>query len=120
MSYTEHAESTEAWRMDPGEITLGPRLAVGGFAEVFRAKWQGTDVAVKKLLETDRRTVERLETEVRVLAKLRHPNVREPPPSRATHVSHPQRRSPVPRHSLSNTVSECLLGGKNSPSALKP
>ena len=37
--------------------------------------WQGTTVAVKKLLETDRRTVERLETEVRVLAKLRHPNL---------------------------------------------
>jgi serine/threonine protein kinase len=81
VSWTEHVESTEAWQMDPKEITLGPRLAVGGFAEVFRAKWQGTDVAVKRLLETDRRTVQRLETEVRVLAKLRHPNVRPPPPT---------------------------------------
>lgn len=36
------------------EIQLeGPRLAVGSYGEVFKATWNGTDVAVKKLLEQD-------------------------------------------------------------------
>ena len=40
-----------------------------------RAAAQGTIVAVKKLLEHDARTVQKLRMEVKVLAKLRHPNL---------------------------------------------
>lgn len=41
------------WELDPSKITMGRRLAVGGFGEVFMAKYEGTLVAVKRLLATD-------------------------------------------------------------------
>lgn len=41
------------WELDPAKIVLGRRLAVGGFGEVFVAKYEGTLVAVKRLLATD-------------------------------------------------------------------
>ena len=37
--------------IDPEDVRLQERIAVGGFAEVFRGTWQGTVVAVKQLLE---------------------------------------------------------------------
>ena len=39
------------WEMRPSDLRLLERIAVGGFAEVFRATWKGTMVAVKQLLE---------------------------------------------------------------------
>ncbi|KAK3239669.1 hypothetical protein CYMTET_50415 [Cymbomonas tetramitiformis] len=77
LSTSSSATDVEAdmWEIDPGELTYGERLAVGGFAEVFRGTWQGTTVAIKRLMETDSRVIERLKTEVRVLARLRHPNL---------------------------------------------
>jgi hypothetical protein len=54
------------WEVDPDQIQWGERIAVGGFAEVFQARWQGTTVAVKRLLENDDRVVQRLITEVQV------------------------------------------------------
>ena len=62
-------------QLEPSEIIWGPRIAVGGFAEVFKARWQGTTVAVKKLLATDKKVAQRHLAEVRVFAKLRHPNL---------------------------------------------
>jgi hypothetical protein len=47
VSSVEAESSQEAWQIDPAEITFGPRLAVGGFAEVFRAKWQVTARAAR-------------------------------------------------------------------------
>ncbi len=41
------------WELDPLKIAIGRRLAVGGFGEVFLAKYEGTLVAVKRLLATD-------------------------------------------------------------------
>ena len=41
------------WELDPRTIELGRRIAVGGFAEVFLARYQGTLVAVKRLYTTD-------------------------------------------------------------------
>lgn len=41
------------WELDPSKIAMGRRLAVGGFGEVFMAKYEGTLVAVKRLLATD-------------------------------------------------------------------
>jgi len=61
--------------IDPTDVRLQERIAVGGFAEVFRGTWQGTVVAVKQLLERTNDVKERLEQEVEVLAKLRHPNL---------------------------------------------
>lgn len=41
------------WELDPAKITIDRRLAVGGFGEVFAAKYEGTLVAVKRLLASD-------------------------------------------------------------------
>jgi len=59
----------------PEDVRLHERIAVGGFAEVFRGTWQGTVVAVKQLLERTKEVQAKLEQEVEVLAKLRHPNL---------------------------------------------
>ena len=63
------------WEMRPSDLRLLERLAVGGFAEVFRATWKGTTVAVKQLLERGPDVVARLREEALVLARLRHPNL---------------------------------------------
>ncbi|EFJ40275.1 hypothetical protein VOLCADRAFT_69740, partial [Volvox carteri f. nagariensis] len=63
------------WELDPTKIAIGRRLAVGGFGEVFLAKYEGTLVAVKRLLATDSDTAQRFVDEVHMLARLRHPNL---------------------------------------------
>lgn len=63
------------WEIDPAEVVVGERLAVGGFAEVFLGKYQGTLVAVKLLLNVDAAGRRRFLSEVQLLASLRHPNI---------------------------------------------
>ncbi|WIA13712.1 hypothetical protein OEZ85_007265 [Tetradesmus obliquus] len=63
------------WELDPRQVLVGRRLAVGGFAEVFLGKYEGTVVAIKRLLTNDAATIERFVGEVRMLARLRHPNL---------------------------------------------
>ncbi|GLI70156.1 hypothetical protein VaNZ11_014968 [Volvox africanus] len=63
------------WELDPVKIAILRRLAVGGFGEVFLAKYEGTLVAVKRLLATDSDTTQRFVDEVHMLARLRHPNL---------------------------------------------
>ncbi|GIL87290.1 hypothetical protein Vretimale_1762 [Volvox reticuliferus] len=67
--------SRSEWELDPAKISIGRRLAVGGFGEVFLAKYEGTLVAVKRLLATDSDTTQRFVDEVHMLARLRHPNL---------------------------------------------
>ncbi len=59
------------------DLTFGKVLGAGGFGEVYRGDWLGTDVAIKKLLQ--RRLTATLEQEFRheagVMVQLRHPNV---------------------------------------------
>ena len=63
------------WTIAPAELRLRERVAVGGFAEVFRGTWNGTTVAVKQLLERGPDVVDRLREEVLTLCRLRHPNL---------------------------------------------
>ena len=65
-----------AWELESADIILGRRIAVGGFAEVFVASWNGSIVAVKQLLgiQTSRDAME-FTKEVELLANLRHPNL---------------------------------------------
>lgn len=39
--------------IDECEIELETRIGVGSFGEVFKGVWRGTDVAVKRIMETD-------------------------------------------------------------------
>ncbi|KAL3509135.1 hypothetical protein ACH5RR_028536, partial [Cinchona calisaya] len=67
----------EEWNIDYSELTVGTRVGIGFFGEVFRGIWNGTDVAIKVFLEQDL-TAENMEdfcNEISILSRLRHPNV---------------------------------------------
>ncbi|KAJ4976744.1 hypothetical protein NE237_001850 [Protea cynaroides] len=67
----------EEWNIDFSELTVGTRVGIGFFGEVFRGIWNGTDVAIKIFLEQDL-TTENMEdfcNEISILSRLRHPNV---------------------------------------------
>ncbi|KAI9093183.1 hypothetical protein K1719_027197 [Acacia pycnantha] len=67
----------EEWNIDFSELTVGTRVGIGFFGEVFRGIWNGTDVAIKVFLEQDL-TTENMEdfcNEITILSRLRHPNV---------------------------------------------
>jgi serine/threonine protein kinase len=40
---------TTTFTIQGEELQLGPRIGKGAYGEVFRAKWRGIDVAVKKM-----------------------------------------------------------------------
>ncbi|PUZ74858.1 hypothetical protein GQ55_1G100200 [Panicum hallii var. hallii] len=67
----------EEWRIEFSEITVGIRVGVGFFGEVFRGLWNGTDVAIKVFLEQDLTTENMKDfcNEISILSRLRHPNV---------------------------------------------
>uniref|UniRef100_A0A2P2M0C1 non-specific serine/threonine protein kinase n=1 Tax=Rhizophora mucronata TaxID=61149 RepID=A0A2P2M0C1_RHIMU len=67
----------QEWNIDFSELTVGTRVGIGFFGEVFRGMWNGTDVAIKVFLEQDL-TAENMEdfcNEILILSRLRHPNV---------------------------------------------
>ncbi|XP_034209721.1 probable serine/threonine-protein kinase SIS8 isoform X6 [Prunus dulcis] len=67
----------QEWNIDFSELTVGTRVGIGFFGEVFRGVWNGTDVAIKVFLEQDL-TTENMEdfcNEISILSRLRHPNV---------------------------------------------
>ncbi|RLM54370.1 serine/threonine-protein kinase EDR1-like [Panicum miliaceum] len=59
------------------DLTLGQRVGLGSFGEVYRGEWHGTEVAVKKFLQQDISSdaLEEFRTEVGIMRRLRHPNV---------------------------------------------
>ncbi|XP_038900892.1 serine/threonine-protein kinase EDR1-like isoform X2 [Benincasa hispida] len=65
------------WNIDYSELTVGIRIGIGFFGEVFRGIWNGTDVAIKVFLEQDLtpENVEDFCNEISILSRLRHPNV---------------------------------------------
>ncbi|XP_047947838.1 probable serine/threonine-protein kinase SIS8 [Salvia hispanica] len=67
----------EEWNIDFSEITIGARVGIGFFGEVFRGTWNGLEVAIKVFLEQDP-TAENIEdfcNEISILSRIRHPNV---------------------------------------------
>ncbi|CAJ1936645.1 unnamed protein product [Sphenostylis stenocarpa] len=59
------------------EITMGDRIGLGSYGEVYRGEWHGTEVAVKKFLYRDisGELLEEFKSEVQIMKRLRHPNV---------------------------------------------
>ncbi|XP_057446936.1 probable serine/threonine-protein kinase SIS8 isoform X3 [Lotus japonicus] len=59
------------------EITLGERIGLGSYGEVYRGEWRGTEVAVKRFLDQDisGESLEEFISEVKIMKRLRHPNV---------------------------------------------
>ncbi|XP_017241764.1 probable serine/threonine-protein kinase SIS8 isoform X2 [Daucus carota subsp. sativus] len=59
------------------DITLGERIGLGSYGEVYRGDWHGTEVAVKKFIDqviTDE-SLKEFKSEVRIMKRARHPNV---------------------------------------------
>ncbi|XP_057850097.2 probable serine/threonine-protein kinase SIS8 [Cryptomeria japonica] len=65
------------WEIPWEDITLGERIGLGSYGEVYRGDWHGTEVAVKKFLDQDISgdALEEFRSEVRIMKRLRHPNV---------------------------------------------
>ncbi|XP_050121112.1 probable serine/threonine-protein kinase SIS8 isoform X1 [Malus sylvestris] len=59
------------------DITLGERIGLGSYGEVYHGDWHGTEVAVKKFLDQDLlgESLDEFRSEVRMMKRLRHPNV---------------------------------------------
>ncbi|KZV46510.1 hypothetical protein F511_10615 [Dorcoceras hygrometricum] len=59
------------------DISLGERIGLGSYGEVYRGDWHGTDVAVKKFLDQaiDGEFLEEFKSEIQIMKRLRHPNV---------------------------------------------
>ncbi|XP_011101390.1 serine/threonine-protein kinase EDR1-like [Sesamum indicum] len=67
----------EEWNINFSELTIGTRVGIGFFGEVFRGSWNGLEVGIKVFLEQDL-TVENIEdfcNEISILSRIRHPNV---------------------------------------------
>lgn len=65
------------WEIPMSELTFGPRIGRGGYGEVFRGLWSGTEVAIKMLFTDNMsaKLISDLRNEVELLCKLRHPNI---------------------------------------------
>jgi len=63
------------WEMDYKEIEIDKKLGKGCFGIVYKAKWRGIEVAVKKLKTLGPKELEEFRAEIAILGKLRHPNV---------------------------------------------
>ncbi|KAK8699739.1 hypothetical protein V6N13_115819 [Hibiscus sabdariffa] len=68
------------WEIDPSELDFSSSniIGKGSFGEILKASWRGTPVAVKRILPSlsdDKLVIQDFRHEVKVLVKLRHPNV---------------------------------------------
>lgn len=59
------------------DLVIGERIGLGSYGEVYRADWNGTEVAVKKFLDQDfyGDALDEFRSEVRIMRRLRHPNI---------------------------------------------
>nr|WIL03466.1 serine/threonine kinase [Cedratvirus plubellavi] len=65
------------WEIDMDELEMGEDLGRGGFGEVNKALWKGTEVAVKTILSSNlnKDAEKAFREEINVMTALRHPNV---------------------------------------------
>ncbi|XP_075642740.1 serine/threonine-protein kinase EDR1 isoform X2 [Castanea sativa] len=65
------------WEIPWEDLRIGERIGIGSYGEVYRADWNGTEVAVKKFLDQDFSgdSLVQFKSEVEIMLRLRHPNV---------------------------------------------
>ncbi|KAL0104023.1 hypothetical protein PUN28_015328 [Cardiocondyla obscurior] len=70
-------DSIRIWKVTHDEVIYEDELGSGTYGTVFKAEWQGSSVAIKKLKITDPtpEEIESFKNEVNVLRKLRHDHV---------------------------------------------
>jgi serine/threonine protein kinase len=71
---------SDDWEIAYDELEIGEHLGSGGYGEVYKAVWKGTEVAVKVMASQHQGGVTKdmeksFKDEVRVMTALRHPNV---------------------------------------------
>ncbi|KAL8491065.1 hypothetical protein ACS0TY_022909 [Phlomoides rotata] len=95
----------EEWNIDFSEITIGSRLRIAFFGEVFRGSWNGLEVGIKVFLEQDP-TIENIEdfcNEISILSRIRHPNA-----SNTDIVENLKEREDIPVVIGSDYISDCI------------
>ncbi|KAL3361123.1 hypothetical protein AABB24_014165 [Solanum stoloniferum] len=65
------------WEIPWENLHVGERIGIGSYGEVYRAEWNGTEVAVKKFMNQDitNDALEQFKCEIEIMLRLRHPNV---------------------------------------------
>jgi len=65
------------WEIPYEELQFGPKIGEGTYGVVYKGRWHGTPVAIKKLKysKVTQEILDDFRKEVAILAKLRHPNV---------------------------------------------
>lgn len=66
---------SSGWLVSPKELELGTLLGAGAFGETYRARWRGSDVAVKRVRVGSETELVSFLREVECLATLRHPGI---------------------------------------------
>jgi hypothetical protein len=65
------------WIIDFGEVQVGKQVGLGSYGVVFRGKWKGVEVAVKRFIKQklDERRMLEFRAEMAFLSELHHPNI---------------------------------------------
>jgi serine/threonine protein kinase len=65
------------WVLDFNEIALGKQIGMGSYGMVFKGKWKGVEVAVKRFIKQklDERHMLEFRAEMAFLSELHHPNI---------------------------------------------
>eukprot|EP00127_Corallochytrium_limacisporum_P006196 Clim_evm13s221 gene=Clim_evmTU13s221 len=71
---------SEGWEVDPMQLSIREMIDYGGAGEIFKGKWRGLDVAIKKLRANENAKlnatfVHILRNEIALMSTLRHPNL---------------------------------------------
>ena len=69
----------QQWEIQWPDIDMGEnsRVGIGSYGEVFRGRWRGTEVAVKRFLDQQLspQVTQEFRAEVAMMKRLRHPNI---------------------------------------------
>jgi hypothetical protein len=65
------------WIIDFSEIQMGKQIGLGSYGVVYRARWKGVEVAVKRFIKQklDERCMLEFRAEMAFLSELHHPNI---------------------------------------------
>lgn len=61
VTMAQRRRKKEEWEIDMSEIEMGEILGTGGYGQVHRARWRGTEVAVKVIIANDSRLTKEMQ-----------------------------------------------------------